>query len=117
MSCADYLMLSSDAQLLFLWAGSSSDTPQGKNSLPNKVTSAKNGPLSLNGTGDQVPPIHFHPTTPRRRNTLTKFPVILETPMEIVEKQLGTLSCAELKNALQVIIILEQVLTNVSMTH
>lgn len=105
------------AQLVFLWAGSNEAPPQRKASLPNKVTSAKKGPLSLHTRGRKgvIPASTSHPVQlssthhhdhahhSHRRNTLTKFPVrILERPIETVEKQLGTLSCAQLKDTVQV---------------
>lgn len=104
------MMTAEHARLLFLWTGSSSK-PQRKPSLPNTVTSTKRGPLSLSGKSGH----HangFHPINqptpapqhhPHRRGTLTKFPVLMqENPMEMVEKELGTLSCAQLMDTLQV---------------
>ncbi len=101
-------------QLLLLWGGGRavSTSDQLKASLPNKVTTPNRGPLSLNVEGRGAhhntrvgvappPPTHHHHH--HHRNSLTRFPVkMIEKPMEVLEKQLGTLSCAQLKNSLQV---------------
>ena len=110
-------MSSEHDKLLLMWAG---DTHSDKVSLdiPNTVTSSKKGPLSLNainkdsqppsrlhsiGQSQLSPPQHFPPPS-QRRSTLTRYPVrMLERPIELVERELGTLSCAQLKDSLQVV--------------
>lgn len=119
------MSLSSEhAHLVLVWGDSELDSPE--LTLPKKVTTAKKGPLSLNtgtehlGTGRRrlTYPSHTHlALTPdrsnslplssilrqRRRSSVTKYPVeMLERPIELVEKELGTLSCAQLKDSLQV---------------
>lgn len=114
-------------QLLLMWAGATNSNKVSLD-LPNKVTSSKKGPLSLNaikresqpptrlnsilGSSQLPPPPHYTPPS-HRRSTLTRFPVkMLERPMELVERELGTLSCAQLKDSLQVHSTDQQVLTS-----
>lgn len=117
-------MSSEHAQLLLLWARSSSNR-RSKLRIPNRVTSANKGPLSLKvesqGKGDLADELHLqgipsglvsphtYPTphhyhqTQKLRRSLTKCPIkMLERPLELVERELGTLSCAQFRNSLQV---------------
>ena len=117
---------SEHAQLLLLsWSGGSRvQEPSSKLSLPNRVTTAKRGPLSLNASTKTEskkkfcaprpllpflpppPPLqHPHQQPSRKRHTLTQFSVLMvQRPMDLVEQELDSshLSCAELSETLAV---------------
>lgn len=120
-------MSAEHAQLLMLLAPV---PPKRRPGLPSMVTNAAKGPLSLSRAKEktneylhQPHPLQQHlystqpprlqPTTyltkpsntrhSPRRDSLTRYPVqMLERPMDIVERELGTLSCTQFKDSLQV---------------
>lgn len=108
-------MCTMEAQLSLLsWAGGTGPPSRAhsKPSLPNRVTTTSRGPLSLNSKeipGPAPPSTHHtspsthHPSPYITKRSLTRFPVLMhQRPLELVEKELGELSCAELSKTLQV---------------
>lgn len=99
--------MSEQAQLVFLL--SRRDTKRKDSGIPSRVISPNKGPLSLiterprKRDDKQHPPSQQHSIGSKRRDTLTRFPVpLLERPMELVEKELGTLSCSQLRDSIKV---------------
>ena len=100
-------------QIPYMWREAEDTKP----SLP-KVISNRKGPLCLGseslGTSQGAPPCQHtallhpgpHHIQTHKRNSLTRFPIKLqERPIELVEKELGTMSCAQLKDSIQVLSI------------
>lgn len=102
-----------------------SEAQDNKPCQPKKVTSNRKGPLCLSSESSIMrkervegmwqlnkeprahqsarSPSHHHNIQTHKQKSLTRVPIILqERPMELLEKELGTMSCAQLKNSIQV---------------
>ena len=91
-----------------------------KKRLPNPVTVPKKGPLILKttasshlpgrvATAQHVPNAHGRRifTNPKyQQRPLTKYPVLMvQRPIEQIESELGELSCAQLRDSIQLITV------------
>ena len=110
----------STSQLLFYSLGEHGGTTSPQKRLPNKVTTPRKGPLLLQTSnpvtgktgrsGFENSPV-FIPKTriytnpnyqQRPRYSLNKFPILnVQRPIDQIEGELGKLSCAELKERIQ----------------
>lgn len=96
--------------LLFSWAGTASSRSNIEPTVPNRVTTAKRGPLYLSTKGkmpleakDVCPPPGPHSHLQKYQHSLTRFPVLmLQRPLEAIEQELGALSTTELRETLGV---------------
>lgn len=91
---------------LFYSSVDEEDLAQRKRRLPTSVTTPRRGPLVLR-VARQQPNTGYHsqlePSGGYRkqsRNSLTRFPVVIEPrPLQLIEANLGHLSCATLQTA------------------
>ncbi len=100
-------------QIPYLWL-----EEEAQDTKLKKVTNNRKGPLCLGSESfakkeraGSHPTHHttlLHPAPPlhhaHKRNSLNRFPVkIPQRPMELVERELGTMSCAQLKDSVEVL--------------